>query len=212
MTTTDQTAPGRRRASQARSKATVQRILDAATALIIEKGGEAVTMTEIAQRADVVIGSLYQYFSDRSAIHSAILVKHQADVRGLLSVYLSDVTDIDQFIERLAFAAERYFDLHQSDPLFDSLWSIVQTDAALQVLDIEDSLENARTLSAIARPLLPGVDSDRLMATCALLLQLSVSTARFARAIPAPLARETLPAFQGMLRDAFEALKREGGG
>ena len=41
--------PGRRRATQARSKATVQRILDSAIALMIEKGAESVTMTEIAQ-------------------------------------------------------------------------------------------------------------------------------------------------------------------
>ena len=210
MTTmTHQKVPARRRATQARSKATVQRILDAATALLIEKGAEPVTMTEIAQRADVVIGSLYQYFSDRSAIHAAILIKHQADTRAMLHAAVADVTDIDQFIDRLSFAGERYFELHQTDPLFNSIWSIVQTDAELQAMDIEDTLHNARILHAIVRPLLPRVDSDRLMATCALLLQGAVFTGRFARAIPPGLGRHILPLLQGMIREGFQALKRE---
>jgi AcrR family transcriptional regulator len=199
----------RRRATQARSRDTVQRILDSAAALIVERGAEPVTMTEIAQRANVVIGSLYQYFSDKSAINKALLIKHNADMRLLLHTYLSKISGIDDFLESMEAAFEYYFDLHQKDPLINCIWSVVQTDADLQAIDIEDTLQNARYMQSVVGPMLPHVNADRLTAACALSVHLALSTGRFARAIPAKLGKQTVPIFKGMLRGAFHALKDE---
>src|ERR1700731_2604101 len=107
------TTSGRRRATQARSKATVKRILDSASALIVEKGPDGVTMTEIARRANVVIGSLYQYFADRSAINRALLLRHHEDVRRMLQGYLSDIETFNDFIAAIEAAAAKYYALHQ---------------------------------------------------------------------------------------------------
>ena len=200
--------PVRRRASQARSKTTVQRILNSATALIIEKGAEA-TMTEIAQRADLVIGSLYQYFADKSAIHRAILMQHNAEVRMMLHGYASRAKTLDQFVEMMEEAFEQYFALHQQDPLFNGIWSIVQTDAELQRIDVEDSMQNGRYLQSICAPMFPHVDSDKLMVGCALIAQLALSTARFARGIPPHLGQLTRPVFRNIIRDMFADLKAE---
>jgi AcrR family transcriptional regulator len=200
--------PGRRRAAQTRSKATVERILDSAAALIVEKGA-AVTMTEIARRSDVVIGSLYQYFADRSAINRALLVRHHEEVRRMLQGYLSDIETFNDFMAAIEAAAAKYYALHQSDPLFNGIWSAVQTDAELQRIDLADTLLNARQLHAISRPLLPAVDSDELMATCALLIQFALTTGRFALAMPAPLKRQMLPIFRRIMRAALDALYAE---
>ncbi len=147
----------RRRASQTRSKATVERILDSAAALIVEKGADGVTMTEIARRSNVVIGSLYQYFADRSAINRALLMRHHEEVRRMLQGYLSDIETFNDFMAAIEAAAAKYYALHQSDPLFNGIWSAVQTDAELQRIDLADTLQNARQLHAISRPLLPAV-------------------------------------------------------
>lgn len=200
---------GRRRASQARSKATVERILDSASALIVEKGPDAVTMTEIARRAKVVIGSLYQYFADRSAIHRALLLRHHEEVREMLAGHLSGVGSFNEFLASIEAAAARYYDLHQSDPIYNGIWSAVQTDAELQRLDLADTLQNARQLHAISRPLLPAVDSDELMATCALLIQFALTTGRFARSLPPPLKRQMLPIYRRILRTSLDALYAE---
>lgn len=200
---------GRRRASQARSKATVGRILDSATALIVEKGPDAVTMTEIARRAKVVIGSLYQYFADRSAIHRALLLRHHEEVRDMLAGYLSGIGNFTDFLASIEAAAAKYYDLHQSDPIYNGIWSAVQTDAELQRLDLADTLKNARQLHAISRPLLPAVDSDELMATCALLIQFALTTGRFARAMPPALKRQMLPIYRRILRTSLDALYAE---
>ncbi len=199
---------GRRRASQARSKATVKRILDSAASLIVEKRA-AVTMTEIARRSNVVIGSLYQYFADKSAINRALLVRHHEEVRRMLKGYLSDVGTFNDFMAAIEAAAAKYYALHQSDPLFNGIWSAVQTDAELQRIDLADTLQNARQLHAISRPLLPAVDSDELMASCALLIQFALTTGRFALAMPAPLKRQMLPIYRRILRGALVALYAE---
>ncbi|NKF23678.1 TetR/AcrR family transcriptional regulator [Solimonas marina] len=200
--------PIRRRARQARSKTTVQSILTAATELIAEQGVD-VTMTEIAQRANVAMGSLYQYFADKSAIHRAILMQHNAAVRLMLHDYASRSTDAPSFVVAMESAFEQYFALHQQDPLFNGLWSIVQTDAELQRIDIDDSLQNGRYLQSVCAPWFPHVDADRTLAACALVMQLAMSTARFARGIPPTIGTQTRPVFRAMIRDAFAALQAE---
>lgn len=64
---------GKRRApSQSRSRNTVECIKQAATQIISENGFPAATTGNIAQRAGVSIGSLYQYFTTREAIFLAL--------------------------------------------------------------------------------------------------------------------------------------------
>jgi AcrR family transcriptional regulator len=53
---------------QERSRALVKDLLEAADTLFVNEGFEAVTVTRIAERAGVAIGSLYQYFDNKEAI------------------------------------------------------------------------------------------------------------------------------------------------
>ncbi|NJL37767.1 MAG: TetR/AcrR family transcriptional regulator [Leptolyngbyaceae cyanobacterium SM1_4_3] len=62
----------RRRPKQARSQERVHHILDVTEQLFIELGYDAVTTRAIATRAEVPIGSLYQFFPDKEAILRAL--------------------------------------------------------------------------------------------------------------------------------------------
>lgn len=62
----------RRRPVQRRSRERVARLLDACAALLDEVGYDALTTREVARRADVPIGTLYQFFSDRQALCRAL--------------------------------------------------------------------------------------------------------------------------------------------
>lgn len=53
---------------QARSRATVEAILEAATRILDEEGLAGLTTNRVAERAGVSIGSLYQYYPSRDAI------------------------------------------------------------------------------------------------------------------------------------------------
>ena len=86
----------RRRPKQARARATWDAIVEAA-AQILERGGpEALTTNEIAARAGVSIGTLYQYFPDKAAIVLAAAkrelgaasrpARHNALMRALIAL------------------------------------------------------------------------------------------------------------------------------
>jgi AcrR family transcriptional regulator len=55
-----------------RGKQRVAALLDAGAAVFAEKGYEAATMTEIAERAGAAIGSLYQFFPSKEALAEAL--------------------------------------------------------------------------------------------------------------------------------------------
>src|ERR1700733_10419755 len=61
---------------RARGKLRVAALLDAAAALFAEKGYEATTMTEIAQRSGAAIGSLYQFFPSKEALAEALFNRY----------------------------------------------------------------------------------------------------------------------------------------
>jgi AcrR family transcriptional regulator len=58
----------RARAQQARSRATLERILISAGKTFDEVGFEAATMEAIATRAEVSIGSVYRFFNDKQSL------------------------------------------------------------------------------------------------------------------------------------------------
>jgi AcrR family transcriptional regulator len=61
---------------RARGKRRVAALIDAGAELFAEKGYEATTMTEIAQRAGAAIGSLYQFFPSKEALAEALFNRY----------------------------------------------------------------------------------------------------------------------------------------
>jgi AcrR family transcriptional regulator len=62
----------RRSPKQERSRRLVEAILEAAQLVLAESGPEALTTVNVARRAGVSVGSLYQYFAGRDALLFAI--------------------------------------------------------------------------------------------------------------------------------------------
>jgi AcrR family transcriptional regulator len=65
---------------QARSTASVDAILDATIQVLLNVGKERLTTTRVALRAGVSVGTLYQYFPNKSALLQAVLRRHLAAV------------------------------------------------------------------------------------------------------------------------------------
>lgn len=63
----------RKKPRQRRSQILVRQVLDAASAIIAEQGFEALTTNRTADRARVSVGSIYQYFPNKSAIVAALV-------------------------------------------------------------------------------------------------------------------------------------------
>ncbi|HLI67516.1 MAG TPA: helix-turn-helix domain-containing protein [Caulobacteraceae bacterium] len=88
----------RRTPQQARSRATVEAIVEAAAQILERRGPEGFTTSDVAERAGVSIGTLYQYFPDKQAILIAAARRELADApprrRALLAALIA-------WIERL---------------------------------------------------------------------------------------------------------------
>ena len=80
----------RKAARQERSQATVDAILEAATRLFAEGGLDAVNTNQIAERAGVSIGSLYQYFPGKQAILGELIDRHAERTMTALRTKLAD--------------------------------------------------------------------------------------------------------------------------
>jgi AcrR family transcriptional regulator len=65
---------------QARSTASVDAILQATTQVLLQVGKERLTTTRVALRAGVSVGTLYQYFPNKSALLQAALRRHLEEV------------------------------------------------------------------------------------------------------------------------------------
>jgi AcrR family transcriptional regulator len=61
---------------QARSAASVDAILEATIQVLLSVGKERLTTTRVASRAGVSVGTLYQYFPNKSALLQAVLKRH----------------------------------------------------------------------------------------------------------------------------------------
>jgi AcrR family transcriptional regulator len=61
---------------QARSAASVDAIIEATIQVLLKVGKERLTTTRVAERAGVSVGTLYQYFPNKSALLRAVLRRH----------------------------------------------------------------------------------------------------------------------------------------
>ncbi|MDP2317338.1 MAG: TetR/AcrR family transcriptional regulator [Pseudomonadota bacterium] len=83
MPATPRPSPPRRTPVQARSRARVDAILDAADAVFLEMGFAAATTNHVAARAGTSIGSLYRFFPDKEAILVALAERYGERMRAI---------------------------------------------------------------------------------------------------------------------------------
>lgn len=188
----------RRTPSQARSRERVERMLAAASALIAEKGSDALRMGEVAERAGVPIGSLYQFFPDKSAIIRALAERIQADSRACIAAALSGVRDIDGLGRAFCGLVDTYRALFLAEPAMRDIWSGMQADKALRALELADSRANAEMLVAVLKRLRPAADARQLEATALLVWQMGEATMRLAVSVDRDEGDRLVAAFKRM--------------
>ena len=196
----------RRQPTQARARERVERILTAATELIAETGSDAVRMTEVAERAGVPIGSLYQYFPDKPAILRTLAMRVMERVRDGLKQSLRDVQDSKDALSRVDATLAGYYELFLTEPVTRDIWSATQSDKTLQELDIEDSRQNAEIFSSALSHLVPELEHERLEAASFLLMQLSGAAVRLAIAVGRKEGDRQIDEFRRIMRRELESL------
>ncbi|RVD60932.1 TetR/AcrR family transcriptional regulator [Mesorhizobium sp. M2D.F.Ca.ET.185.01.1.1] len=173
-------ASPRRSPSQQRSRERVERMLAAASALIAEQGSDAMRMGEVAERAGVSIGSLYQFFPDKRAIVWALAERYTAESQACISAALKDVRDVEGFKSAFSELVDIYYQLFLAEPVIRDVWSGTQADKALRALELADSRANAEFLVAVLKRLRPDADPVELETTAFLVWQMGEAAVRLA--------------------------------
>jgi AcrR family transcriptional regulator len=105
----------RKHASQERSRATVDALIEATARVLVRDGFDKASTNRIACEAGVSIGSLYQYYPGKEALVVAVIERHNADltrvVRGALADAAGEPLDIG--VRKLVAAA---IAAHRVDP------------------------------------------------------------------------------------------------
>src|SRR5262245_35792192 len=84
----------RKRPRQARSRATVDSILEATTRVLVKRGFDGLTTNAVATAAGCSIGSLYQYFPNKEALVSALLDRHMEEMNAAILAELTRVAKL----------------------------------------------------------------------------------------------------------------------
>ena len=83
----------RRQPQQKRGQQRVEKILVAAAEVFAEAGFAAVTVQQIADRANTAVGSIYQFFPDKLAIFRALFTKHLQQIDLLEAEFFKGAVD-----------------------------------------------------------------------------------------------------------------------
>jgi AcrR family transcriptional regulator len=105
----------RKQASQERSRATVDALVEATARILVRDGFDKASTNRIAEAAGVSIGSLYQYFPSKEALVVAVIARHNQDLMKVVRGALADVAGlpIEAGAPRLVAAA---IAAHRVDP------------------------------------------------------------------------------------------------
>jgi AcrR family transcriptional regulator len=107
----------RRRPAQRRSAERVQRMLDACAEILDEDGYDRLSTTRIAQRADVAIGSVYQFFPDKRAVAQALALRN-LEMFGEQISRLFDERQFGHWSDSVGAIIDIFVDMHRTVPGF----------------------------------------------------------------------------------------------
>jgi AcrR family transcriptional regulator len=103
----------RKEPRQARSKATVEAIVQAGARVLSDQGWAGFTTNKVAEVAGVSIGSLYQYFPDKLSLIEAVRSHHFEDVLRVIRKAMDREKPMRQFAEALV---DGMIDAHLEHP------------------------------------------------------------------------------------------------
>src|SRR5271163_65770 len=93
----------RKRASQERSRATVDALVEATARILVREGFDKASTNRIAEKAGVSVGSLYQYFPSKEALVAAVMERHSQELMQVVRSVIAEVAalPLEQAVRKL---------------------------------------------------------------------------------------------------------------
>ncbi|MDK4281677.1 TetR/AcrR family transcriptional regulator [Corynebacterium propinquum] len=180
----------RRRPSQARSRERFHRILQAARSVLVDVGFESFTFDEVARRAEVPIGTLYQFFANKYAMICELDRVDTAESIGALQSF-SEQIPAPQWPEVLEGFIDHLARMWSEDPSRRAVWHAIQSTPATRATAADTQQEMLAIIAQALRPLAPEMAEDARLEMAGLLVHTVVSLLNYGvqDEDPAALAR-----------------------
>ena len=189
----------RRVPTQRRSRERVERMLEVATSCIVEKGLDAVRMSEIAELSGVSIGSLYQYFPDKASIVMTLAERYNKQGRDCVEAELKAVNSEQELLQAMLRIVDGYYEMFLAEPVMQAIWQATQADKSLQEIDTEDcNIHKSMLLDALLR-LRPGQEKAALVPIASLVMLFVGTTVRLAISVDRKEGDRIVAVFKQML-------------
>lgn len=169
----------RRRPAQQRSRERFERMLAAARSVLVEHGFESFTFDEVAKRAEVPIGTLYQFFANKYVMICELDRQDTAATITELERFATQVPALqwpdilDEFIDHLA-------ELWRADPSRRAVWHAIQSTPATRATAAHTEQPVLELLAAALAPLAPQATPEERVELARLLAHTLTSLLNYA--------------------------------
>lgn len=168
----------RKRPTQERSKVKFDHLLQVSRDVLLELGFESFTCEEVARRAGLPIGTLYQFFANKYVIvceldrQNAVAIASELDnLAGELPT-LDWLVLLDRLIDHMA-------QLWINDPSRSAVWYAVQSTPVTRTTAEVTERELAARVAHVLAPLTPGTPRDRRKIMAEVLVHMAYSMLNF---------------------------------
>ena len=168
----------RRRPIQERSRLKFQALLASAREVLVEVGFDSFTCEEVASRAGVPIGTLYQFFANKYVL---VCELDRQDAHGVIEEierFSQKIPALD-WPELLNDFLDHLADLWLRDPSRRAVWLATQATPATRATAAVNESEIARMIASVLAPLMPATDRESRAFMAEVLVHASYSMLNF---------------------------------
>ena len=174
----------KRSPTQKRSIERVESILSAAKSLIGEKGSAGLKIQEIAERAGVTAGSMYQYFPNKAAIIKALAEEFMEEVSGMLEENMPEFTSKEEYVSASKTIFKQYYLRHAEEPVLRDILISTTVDKSLIDMDVEYSRRHAEVIFRKIKGLVSKEEHEALRKYLFWVMHVSGATVQLALKLP----------------------------
>ncbi|AKK06775.1 transcriptional regulator, TetR family [Corynebacterium mustelae] len=169
----------RRRPAQKRSRERYSRILTAARTVLVDVGFESFTFDEVAKRAEVPIGTLYQFFANKYVLICELDREDTAATVAELTHFAQQVPAL-QWPDILDEMIDHFADMWRADPSRRAVWHAVQSTPATRTTAAATEQPVLALLAGVLEPLSPHATESERRNMAGLLVHTLVSLLNYA--------------------------------
>lgn len=179
----------RRRPAQRRSRERYARILASAREVLVDVGFESFTFDEVARRAGVPIGTLYQFFANKYVLICELDRVDSAAVVEELDRFATHIPALE-WPEFLSEFIDHMADLWAADVSRRAVWLAVQSTPATRATAADTERPLIEAICGVLAPLIPSADDRVRRFVAGLLVHTTFSLLNFSVQQGAPAMGE----------------------